>query len=1072
MNINKFVKPLYVYLFMTTMTLCSMDTSKLTELAWQQAFDGNNSSALAHFVQAADKGSLEASQFLIYNYGKEALIDTPDQEKAQYFAHKIEIAKEVAKNDAKRTNRYFSDFDFTYDAKNDVDAKIEKLKALRFAKDNVWYQQVLDELNNSPSSSSSCDQYPLPEDSAIALLKKQKYETPDKAKILNRVNLFNQAMDAVKSQQTIEKMLRNLSLLLPSSHHEIIDHSLGNPMLQTICNIPVAMLKTIRNISLEFEEELHRKHNEGVANYPLFKNILHSLTSEATHGYYYRGNRHNKSAIVDTVVATYPVYALIDQQEVTQAITKLLDGDIDCHNGIDHDFLKLLALLPHDALDEYVTTTLQKKSVNSITTTLQAKYLPRVIEALCENPEAAQKFNGTSLALETLAQTLLHPDAENIDTKSLASLLKHGDHLFYQTHLGEIIAVLPQFLEKSPYNYDVLIRMMTQQNAPALQEAALQSLLACSDLDWQIYILKDLLKNEALNTDQGQSLYPKMNSVYQEKKSIKPLQFLWMYLKDDPTHRMFLYDSMIQYFNLSHAVDSMNSSIESIPKFFNKILKFAREQATLPHEQFLETLRVAHQTDLASIIDPDFLNSEKDRIILDDQLPFEQRAICLDQRLVKITSSSEVIDLFQKIYQNVTDEEFKTYAHNILVTIKVDSSSFEVCKAKKIIRDMDKKYDIRHYCPEIVDKCGGGSLSNYSRNRYDKNMPTDHLSLDDKLRNLRADSNGLLYGSRYDCRGNNKHLFCAIDGKSADTVWEIPTTLSDLRAFRFTIADEIIFTIENSYIAAYNKATGVKIGGITLTHQIPATESENEFPISFFAADTTGIIYIVQKNKMISSFNPQINEETVIEADTQGRNYFVSGETFGYVNHYWDHERSENSIVLYPKNKPQHIIKMHIQEKYISTIVMAAQAHNSQILYVDTNNDNNYELISFDTDTLTEKWRFPLSHELRTRPCVSHDGQQIFMRTQDDKIIAIQNDGDTIQFLWDFKIPNNGYSDNKCLALNAQSTILFYLDHAHKKLYKIDAITGTIISTTPDVHGQYLIGVSPEGLPYIFDGRY
>ncbi|MDP3787884.1 MAG: hypothetical protein Q8Q60_01035, partial [Candidatus Chromulinivorax sp.] len=1013
-----------------------------------------------HFVQAADEGSLEASQFLVYNYGKESLIDAPDEQKAQHFAHKIETAKGIAKNDAKKTNRYFSNFDFTYDAKNNVDAKVKKLKALRFAKDNVWYQQVLDELHSSPSSSSYCDQYPLPEDSALTLLKKTKYETPDKTKILGRVHLFNQAMNAVKSQQTIEIMLRNLSCLLPSSHHEIIDHSLGNPMLQTISNIPVAMLKTIHDKSLEFDISTQ------------FKRVFNNLISEDSGRYYFNYHDEEISNIVDTIVETFPIYALIDQQKITEKILALLDHDAHCRNGIDHDFLRLLALLPHDALDEYVTTTLQAKSVNSITTKLEAKYLPEVIKALCENPEAAQKFNGTSLALETLAQTLLHPDAENIDTKSLASLLEHGDAHFHQTHLDEIIAVLPQFLEKSPHDYRILTRMMAQQNAPALQEAALQSLLACSDVDWQIYILEDLLKNEALNTDQGQSLYPKMNSAYQEKKYIKPLQFLWMYLKDDPTHRVFLYDSMVQYFNLSHTIDSADASIESIPKFFNKILKFAREQATLPHEQFSETLRIAHETNLSSIIDPDFLNSEKDGIILDDQLPFEQRAICLDQRLVKITSSSEAINLFDKIYQNVTDEEFKTYAHNILVTIKVGSSSFEVCKAKKIIRDLDKKYEVRHYCPEIVDKCGGGSLSNYSRNRYDKNMPTDHLSLDDKLNNLRADSNGLLYGSRYDCRGNNKDLFCAIDGKSADTVWEIPTTLSDLRAFRFTIADEIIFTIENAYIAGYNKATGIKIGGATLTHQIPATESEHEFPISFFAADTAGILYIVQKNKMISTFNPQTNEETVIEADTKGRNYFVAGETFGYVNRYWDNDSSENSIVLYPKNKPQHVIKMHIQEEYISTIVMTAQAHNSQILYVDTNNDNNYELISFDTDTLTEKWRFPLSHELRTRPCVSHDGQHIFMRTQDNNIISLKNDGDTVQFLWDFKIPNNGYSNNKCLALNAQGTILFYLDDAHKQLYKIDAITGTILSTTPDVRGQYLIGVSPEGLPYIFDGRY
>ncbi|MDP3787900.1 MAG: hypothetical protein Q8Q60_01115, partial [Candidatus Chromulinivorax sp.] len=84
MNINKFVKPLHVYLFMTTMTLYSMDRSNLTELAWQQALSGNNSSALAHFVQAADEGSLEASQFLVYNYGKESLIDAPDEQKAQH----------------------------------------------------------------------------------------------------------------------------------------------------------------------------------------------------------------------------------------------------------------------------------------------------------------------------------------------------------------------------------------------------------------------------------------------------------------------------------------------------------------------------------------------------------------------------------------------------------------------------------------------------------------------------------------------------------------------------------------------------------------------------------------------------------------------------------------------------------------------------------------------------------------------------------------------------------------------------------------------------------------------------
>lgn len=1038
---QRFVQIISMYLFFTIFAINCMDIENLKKRAWQDLFDGKDAESLTHFAQAANEGDIEASQFLAYNYGKEPLIGTLDESKAQFFEEQTKTLIDQAKIKAKQSKSYYSN----YLLQSGLENKIKKVKSIRFAKNNSWHQQILDELNHVTLSSDISSSYRndyyryyLPEESItrfFGMIKNSK--GVDKEKILARVHLLDQGLQALQSKKIIIDILESLS-------EETSSFYISNNA-EINYDVNVIILQNMDAILQEFGllAELTA--------------VYKSFSSRCYRDYLGHGQEVEKAIIVRALVTIFPAYMAVNQQAAIKSLSYFLDHDIKYSHEINDDFMNLLALLPLPHLDEYITKYCLKSEF----------FLPSAIENLCKNPQVAEKFKGTVLSVDALAEKLLDQNLDEVSIRSLTSFLEHSNALCYQTYLHKIIAILPIYLKKSPHEYRTVISMMTQRNIPELQDVAIEVLLGCDDSFWLLHIVENLLQNKDLSEDQRKSLYLKMNAMWQQKKFIKPLQMLWVHLKKDLNNNHFLYNSVIDYFNVPHAMSTIDTN-KDFATFFNEILKIARAQATLPEEQFLETLKIAHETSLSEIIDATFLDVEKDRVILNDQAPFKERAIFLDQRLLTMKSSPDILNLFQKIFDTTNDDEFKAYVLNIFITIKSNSSSYQVCKAKKDLQNLHKKYDMRLSVPMMVWNCAHGNLENfaYYRFRSDDEKPVNRIVLCSDIKHVYVDSGELIYALKYNGSGKpNDYTFFAIDETTLDAVWSMPAT--NCNKFHFIIDGEKLYTAIDSCIKIYNKKDGTMLSEISIS---------NNLPITGMRVDETGLLYIIQDDdNVIMTLNLQTQEGTVIEKNVKSRQFYIAGQTFVYF------DMKEKSIVFHTKNEPKRSIKMLNDDRFP---VIVTQKNSSHILYVDKNDKESssfekkdYQLIYCDAVTGAEKWSYPLQNELKGKPCVSKDETQIFLMTRDHKIIALKNDHDSVQDLWNISIHEKTSRFNfevYRLAINHDGKTLFCLEETHGILYTIDAITGMILATDKceEGRGRHLIGVCQNGLPCIHGFHY
>ncbi len=772
------------------------------------------------------------------------------------------------------------------------------------------------------------------------------------------------------------------------------------------------------------------------------------------------GHKVEKTVIIDSIQELFPRYATLDRTQAIKSLTYFLDHDMRDSWKIDKDFLRLLRLLSNQELEKYIADSLKPNQ------------LAYFVEALCKNSDVANSFQGTSLAPDAVAQKLLHSDLDEHSVKALKCLFKDGGTGFFKEYEDDIIAKLPHFLQNASHEYKVLIPMIAQRDCGRLQEHARRTLIeytaSSNDSFWQTHILEDLFKNSDFDDIEREFLYQTMNSIYQEKKCITGLQLLWMHLKDIPEHKEFLQSSVLQYFGVD--ADAQLTPTDSFSMFFNEVLIDSYNKA-ISREQFLETLKIAHETKLATLIEPKFLALQKDWVIFDEQTPFQQRATLLDQRLLNIQSGSEIAEFYQTLETSIADEDLRIYARDILITLKKDSTSFDIFKAKKSLQQMHKKYKLKGSVPEIVWNISR-DLPNFSYHKYRKaeETPTNRISLAHEFGGPHISHNGLIYG--YDTRSMNCSLW-AIDEKTLDAVWQVPVKNYEHvqgREPKFVVHNEVIYLVDGKAIRSFNRKTGIELDSYPL---------QNQLRVTTLKVDAAGLLYVVHSDDpcheaSVAIIDPRTGTNTLLEGaiDRGGKDYFTAGETFGF------YYVPDKTITLYTKDLSKKVIAVCANKEEGRFFNPHVATKDSQIIFAKCLGKDDYQLVSYDTITHSEAWSLPLSEGIRAEPCISKDGQKIFIINKDNnKIIAIENNNHTAQQLWSFEVPKGeGYSFSEVneLAISPDGKTLFALNVHGGGMYTINAEDGKLISTSKCEEGRsrYLAGVSQDGLPYIHPVYY
>lgn len=1004
-----------LFFMINVQSMAKTTVEKLEKEAWEQAFQGNAAAALETFIQVANNGSWQAAKLLAYNYGNDPLLDQKDEAKAQLF---LQLAEHYKKESPPE---YFSEVS--------LESKIEKCKSLQFARINPWYQEVLDILN---SGSSYFKEHPTPERSCIKLFDKIHDAKTDKQVALNCMRLFKQTMSQVQSEQTTREIFAQVN-----DGYGRFRFSQDATTNYYLCKDMIKILEESA-LKLGLVQEIKTAYGE----------LFSSFYSD----YLGIGYKVKKETIVQTIQELFPRYSALDSQTAATTLTYFLENDLKNSCALDDGFLKLLRLLPHPGLEKYITDLSSDDRAN-------------VIKAFCAHKDLAPAFQGTVLDFDLLAQKAFHSDLDKEAMSVLIALLKSGNKDFYQKYQDDIIAVLPAFLQKADHEYKTVINLATNSGIPVLQNASLKALVEhiasmdTKEYKWYKYILEKMFEKDVFTPDQLIQLYQLMNTTYQARKCIRGLQLLWMHVKDDMQQWDFLKSSLAHYFNVT-----LSDASATFENMLQQALEDAQKHQTIPQEQLLQTILIAHETKLDTCIDPVFLVLQKDSIIFDEDRSLQERAIFLDQRLASIRNVPELLNLFQKIEDIVVNDQLKAYVYNILITLNTTSSSFEVCKAKKILQKMHKKYELKGSIPEIVQRVSGNVENFAYLNRIAWERPANRIILDNCVNKPLVGKNGLLYALVV------KNVCCslwAIDGKTLDGVWQVKVhNYEHVRGKepKFVLHDDVIYLVDGMAIRSFDSKTGIELGVYPL----------KEAPITSLNVDASGLVYVVQSEypngkATVTTIDPNSKDYVVLENNigSGGKRYFTVGDVFGY------YYMPARTITLYSKNGLLNVIETCSNESKVGFFESSITSKNNLILFTKCLDENNHSLVAYDINTHAELWDIPLAEGISAKPCMSSNGQTIFVINKNgDKITAFSYNKDNAQEQWSFVVPQyKKYSWNKVseLAISPDGTTLFALNVYCGDLYTINAHDGTVIATATCGEGRsrYLVGVSDDNLPYI-----
>ncbi len=1014
MKIIKIVNYLFLLCLINSLHAVEINDTKALEIAWNHAFEGNNSLALGMFQQAAHQGSWQAAKFLAYNYRIEPLIDEMNIKKSEEFS-------KLAQNIKLKSNAYFS--------KYEVESQIQKLKALQFANKNSWFKQILEELNSSASKWMHV--YPLPDDGILKLFERiNSSQKVDENVRLKQLQLFQSSIKHIQSKDTLCAIFK-----CQNSNHRVI-----NSFSDEATNYLFA------------KQIVHSLHGEAI-KYGLLDELR--LTYRTSFSNFYGDwlgvfNRVEKALIVDSVLELFPFYAELDRPGACKSLTYFLDNSLGEYGEINHNFLRLLRLLSNEEISAYISDT------------LKLDHLKDFVEALVKNPQEAQALKGTTLDIDDIISDLLKSNLEKASFKAFKALevfFQDAKSDLYQKHEQSIIAVLPNYAAEEVYNYRTFIILMTQRSCPRLQECAMKSYLQQTtrkDLYRVEDIIEELLKSSLFNEMERDRIYKAMNSIYQEKRCVMGLQLLWMHLKDIPAYNDFLQQSVMQYFNIELSTELRQATFSEL---LNKVLREC-SVCNSHRESMLQDLEIAHQTKLASLIDAEFLSSQKDSIIFDEKAPFKERAVHLDQRLMSMSSSDKLIEFFQALDANIIDSDFRSYIHHIYINMLIDSSSYATLKAKKELKILHKKYGIPGSVPQVVWNISR-DIPNFSatQHRAKKERPKKFIALD-RIIQPYISTDGFIYGFG----SNNGYLsLWAIESKKLNAIWEIPLKISAItfqKNLKFIVQKDTIYLQVEDSIRSFDRFTGTELKSYSL---------KDGFKLISMHKDATELLYLAaikDDTTYIMTININTGESQLLEycKNSKWKKYFTAGKVFGYYN------AEDRTLLIHCKDGSKNTISLCDDRDYFDPHITLC---NSTIFFAKRMGiDQRHQLCSYDTEADVEQWLGDLPDGVMREFCVSKDGKAIYSISEDGlKVSAIKSNDSNFFNAWIAEMPNldSSFKGVHEISISPDGKKLYALNTYNRKMYAINTENGAIISTDQCNVGrsQHLFGVSDKGIPYI-----
>jgi outer membrane protein assembly factor BamB len=687
----------------------------------------------------------------------------------------------------------------------------------------------------------------------------------------------------------------------------------------------------------------------------------------------------------DEICTLYATYSQVDPAKALNILSKLLDWHLK-YSLANNNFLKFLALCDAQMLQKYVSKIMDN-----------AYFLPIFTETLWQNLDMQSQFQNTALDYDKIISSLFTRDlTQEANGKALSKFFTHGSH-FHEKYKDNIIAILPEFLHHHEYEYDSLVSLLSPSCPADVQKKAMETLVVYSS-DPQCpnslakYITNDLFKKDVMK-DKKSELYACMEKVYQETENIVQLQRFWKHLRYDRQYKELVYSSMAKYYNVPR---------EKIPATYfdrlnalNQVLEIALKNNTVPSEKIHKSLLAAHETKLENYISSKLLEQQQKSVICNETAPVQLRVDFLNNYFMFFKNKffqSQKITKFHNDIENTLPptSEFRAYADNVYKTLKiVKLSSFKKYKAKKAIKEFHKNHNLEYSFPEIVKP-----LANFSRHHYSSEKPTDHISFDQKFVDPRITEDGFVYGTVQ--KIGNKSCLYACEINSGDAVWKLPlndnyvgrthgffetpfTYQVSKNILPYAIAGENFYVVSGTEIMVLDKATGLEKSRFS---------AGNKKPINFLAATQSGIFYTVDQEHNIVALDQATDYSVTYtipaELHEGGISYFMVGDKL--ARYY----APQDTITVYDKNMNSNVLQTDLLEERWGHIPHI-NTKNERLYFVKQLKDKTKNLVCVDTESMEEKWTYPLEKNLQFPPCISPDGKRAYLLTK-SKIIGLETD--------------------------------------------------------------------------------
>lgn len=963
---------------------------------WQEALDGNYEESRKQLCQAADAGNLKAALFLASGYATGTLVTPQDNTQAKTYKEKAERLKEERRQLFIQREKE-SDFWYTWHLEK-LDNKIAQqnnyIQAARYAREHPWYHSVIAILKQEYEAEAAQWYHlrnkkfktPLPEDGICKLLDMYTQCKLDES----HASLVLQSIQYVNNPKIYDHALT----LLQKEYKEAPTEHL------------LKLLFCIHNGALEFgkKEELSKAYS----------NYLWSMRTELW------GTQENNHA---SILKALSKLNEIDPKEALEILTSLTSKKIERihfpNNSVLIDYLALMYQLFPDTFENY------RKEIC-------ANHLHQFLSHVLTNP---QKLENTPLSLDKLINLSFEQAQQQSKDlskpeESFETFITQGAHI-HEAYQERIAAFLPTLLQTHPRSSRTLIQLLASP-LPNLRRAAFETLTEFfSSIDHQFYV--DLNIEYYLNANLNNiipdlsalALHRIFYSACKKKQSTRGIQYLWQHLakSTDTATQQFLVQSVYDFFSLE---SKDNEAHQSFTTALNQALAETCSSTSNNHSRpnIGKFLMMANKTGLIELINPTFLEEQKNRRLLQEETPIKERCQFLNDLLIAQAQKQEQPDFnaLSAQIEQLPNSTFKAYAQTVLATLNPQQTLFEYFGNRRRLLEFHQQNNVFASEPEIIS--GYPHFFNahaYHLSRPRNEQPKQWVTITNELKATSL-HNGLLFGYVWINRESNyrssktEYRLYGCNPDDGYAVWGAPIQFKKQRPYCVT-PQSIYCATDEATILILNTNDGSVKGTI----QHPLLENIEDLHT------TTDNTLVALKEKEVCFINvAQGALKTYSLPKTT--NYFqfcgLSGDICICKNY---QDNQETDLLLVDTTGNAKTIKTGAKGDFGLRHVTATP---NRLYYVAKIN-NNRMLVARDVETTNVVWTLALPEDLEEKPQLSHDGSKLFALTRYELIALDTNPSidESKRILW--RVSNK--SDSMC-----ENITKILVDDASQTVYGIN----------------------------------